>query len=120
MEPFVSLDQIELTLLPAPDDPDRVCHETQAKLLAIQEDLRKRRVSVITVGARPSGDTHLGQFVITLGPGAVSAVAAIARAWITTRFGRGVRLTLDDVEAEVSAVGALDGFLRGRRASRLE
>jgi hypothetical protein len=104
----VDLDQIELTLLPASDDPERVCYETQAKLLAIRESLRQHRVDVMTVGSRP-GDTHLGQFIITLGLGAIPAIAAIAGGWVETRSGRRVRLRLDEVEAEVSTVAALVG-----------
>lgn len=105
--------QIELTLLPAPDDPGRACYETQAKLLAIQESLRDHRVNVVTVGALPSGDTQIGQFIITLGPAAIPAIAAIAGAWIETRSGRSVGLRLDEAEAEVSTVGALGDFLKG-------
>jgi hypothetical protein len=53
----------------------------------------------------------MGQFIITLGPGAVPAIAAIAKAWMQTRFGRGVRLRLDEVEAEVGTTEALDRWL---------
>ena len=108
----VDLDQIELTLLPVSDDPERVCYETQAKLLAIQESLWEQRVRVITVWAHPSGDTHLGQFIITLAPGAIPAIAAVAGAWIRTRSGRGVRLRLDEVETEASTAEALDDLLK--------
>lgn len=108
------MDQIELTLLPASDDPDRVCYGTQAKLLAIQEHLRKHRVNVVTVGSHPAGDTHMGQFIITLGPGAIPAIEAIAGAWIDTRFGRRVRFGFGDVEVEVRTAQALDGFLQAR------
>jgi hypothetical protein len=111
-EAAVDLDQIELTLLPASDDPERVCYETQAKLLAIRESLWKQRVSVIIVGAHPSGDTHLSQFIITLAPGAIPAIASIARAWMETRFGRGVRLALGEVEAEATTAQALDDLLK--------
>ena len=103
--------QIEFTLLSAPDDPGRVCYETQAKLLAIQESLRDHRVNVLTVGALPSGDTQIGQFIITLGLAAIPAIAAIAGAWIETRSGCIVRLKLD--EAEAGTVGALGDFIKG-------
>lgn len=109
---MVRPDQIELTLLPASDDPQRICYEVQAKLLSIRESLRKHGVGVITIGAHPSGDTHMGQFILTLGPGAIPAVRAIAGAWMETRSGRGVRVALDEVEVEASAAEALDDWLK--------
>lgn len=108
----MGLEQIELTLLPASDDPERVCYGTQAKLLAIQEYLRQHRVNVVTVGTRPSGDTHMGQFIITHSTGAIPAIEAIARAWIETRFGRRVRFGFGSVEVEVRTAQALDGVLQ--------
>jgi hypothetical protein len=76
----MDLDQVELTLLPAPDDPDRVCYEFQAKLLRVTENLRERGISVSSIGPRPAGDTHMGRLVITLGPGANAAISAVAGA----------------------------------------
>jgi hypothetical protein len=64
----VNLDQVEFTLLPAPDDPQRVCYEIQAKLLGIHKCLRKYGVDITGVGIHPAGDTHIGLFIITLGP----------------------------------------------------
>jgi hypothetical protein len=58
----MDLDQVELTLLPAPDDPERICYEIQAKLFGIHENLRKHGVDVTRVGAHPAGGTHVGQF----------------------------------------------------------
>ena len=112
----MELDQVELTLLPATDDPERVCYESQTKLLTIRENLRMHRVGVITVGACPSGDTHMGQFIITLGPGAFAAIAAITEAWMETRTGRGVRLALNEVQVEAWTAQAVDYLWRGEDA----
>jgi hypothetical protein len=114
----MDLDLVELTLLPAPGDPRRVCYEIQAKLVEIQENLRKRGVGVTTVIAHPTGDTNMGQFVITLGPPAITAIAAVARAWVQTRFGRRMRFKFDDVEAEVRTVQEIDGLLKRLTAFR--
>ena len=76
----MDLDQVELTLLPAPDDPERICYEIQAKLLRVTENLRERGISVSSIGPRPAGDTHMGRLVITLGPGANAAISAVAGA----------------------------------------
>jgi hypothetical protein len=108
----MDLDQVELTLLPAPDDPERVCYEIQAKLLGIHEKLRKRGVGVTSVGAHPAGDTHIGQFIITLGPAAIAAIAAVAGAWVQTRFGRRIRLKSNEVEAEARTTQAIDELLK--------
>jgi hypothetical protein len=114
----MDLDQVELTLLPAPDDPERVCYEIQAKLLGIHENLRKHGVGVTSVVAHPAGDTHIGQFIITLGPAAIAAIAAIAGAWVQTRFGRRIRLKFDEVEAEARTIQAIDELLKRVSAFR--
>ena len=54
----MDLDQVELTLLPAPDDTERVCYETQVTLLEIREKLRRHGAGVTCVGAHPAGDTQ--------------------------------------------------------------
>jgi hypothetical protein len=114
----MDFDQVELTLLPAPDDPERVCYEIASKLLKIQDNLRKRGVNVTSIIARPTGDTNMGQFVITLGPPAITAIAAVAGAWVQTRFGRRMRFKFDDVEAEVRTVQEIDGLLKRLTAFR--
>src|ERR1700674_1039313 len=50
-------DQMELTLLRAPDDPTQFSDEHQAELYAIQEGLRKRGLQGTGIGAHPAGDT---------------------------------------------------------------
>ena len=115
----MDLDQVELTLLPAPDDPERVCYEIQAKLLGIHENLRKRGVGVTSVIAHPAGDTHIGQFIITLGPPAIAAIAAVAGAWVKTRFGRRIQFKFDDdVEAEARTAQEIDELLKQLTALR--
>jgi hypothetical protein len=108
----MDIDQVELTLLPGPDDPKRVCYEIQAKLLGIRENLRKHGVGAIHVGAHPAGDTHMGQFIITLGPAATEAIAAVAGAWVQTRLGRRIRLKFDEVEVEVRTTHEMDALLK--------
>jgi hypothetical protein len=93
----MDLDQVELTLLPAPDDPGRVYYEIQAKLLEIREKLRTHGVGGTSVGAQPASDTHIGRFIIAL---SLAAIVAIAGAWVQTRLGRSIRLKFDEGEAE--------------------
>jgi hypothetical protein len=93
-------DQIELTLLRAPDDSLQFSDEHQAELHEVQEGLRKGGLQVTGIAAHPAGDTHLGQFVITLGPPVIAAVTAVAVTWVRARNGRKVRLKFGGVEAE--------------------
>jgi hypothetical protein len=108
----MDLDQVELTLLRAPDDPERVCYEIAAKLVGIQEKLRKREVRVTSIIAHPAADTHMGQFIVTLGPPAIAVVAAVAGAWVATRSGRRIRFKFDAVEAEARTAQEIDEVLK--------
>ena len=116
----MDLDQVKLTLLRAPDDPEGVCYEIEAKLVVrVQENLRKRGVGVTSVIAHPAGDTHIGQFIITLGPPAIAAIAAVAGAWVKTRFGRRIQFKFDDdVEAEARTAQEIDELLKQLTALR--
>ena len=114
----MDLDQVELILLPAPDEPERVCYGITAKLVEIQENLRQRGVRVLSIIADPTGDSHMGQFVITLGPSAITAIAAVARAWVQTRLGRKMRFRFDESEAEVRTVQEIDVLLKRLTAFR--
>ena len=49
---------------------------------------------------------------ITLGPAAIAAIAAVAGAWVQTRFGRRIQLKFDDVDAEAGTAQAIDELLK--------
>jgi hypothetical protein len=74
----MDFDQVELTLLPAPGDPERVCCKIQAKLAGVGEYLRRHGVRVTTIGAHPTGDSYIAQLVFTPGPNTITAVEAVA------------------------------------------
>ncbi|HEY3620011.1 MAG TPA: hypothetical protein VGK96_24650 [Candidatus Sulfotelmatobacter sp.] len=105
-------DAIKLTLLRASDDPAQLSDEYQTELYAVQEALRKRGLQVTGFAAHPAGDTHLGQFLITLGPPVIAAVAAVAGAWVQARYGRKVRLKFGDVEAEGRTPAEIEELLK--------
>ena len=102
-------DQIELTLLRSPDDPAQFSDEHQAELSDIQESLHQGGLQVIGIAAHPAGDTHLGQFLITLGP---PVIAAVAVAWVQARYGRKVRLKFGDLEAEGRTTAEIGELLK--------
>ena len=103
---------IKLTLMRAPDDPTQFSDDHQAELYTIQEGLRKGGLQVTGFAAHAAADTHLGQFLITLGPTVIVAVAAVARAWVQARHGRKVRLKFGDVEAEARSPEEIEGLLK--------
>jgi hypothetical protein len=103
---------IELTLLRAPGDPAQFSDEHQAALELVDRDLRRCGLEVTGFAAHPAGETHLGQFLITLGPPVVAAVAAIAGAWVQARYGRRVRLKFDDIEAEARTPEEIENLLK--------
>jgi hypothetical protein len=105
-------DGLEMFLLRAPDDPTQFSDEIRADLFRAHESLRKRGVGVTSVGAHPAGDTHIGQFLITLGPPAIAAIAAVAGAWVQARFGRKVRLKFGDIEAEARTPEEIEELLK--------
>lgn len=105
-------DRIELALLRAPDDPAPFSDEYQAALELVDRRLRKRGLEITAFAAHPAGDTHLGQFLITLGPPVVAAVAAIAGSWVQARYGRKVRLKFDDIEVEARTPEEIEDLLK--------
>jgi hypothetical protein len=109
---------LEMFLLRASDDPHQFSDEIQAELSGIHDSLRKRGVSVSSVAAHPAGDTDIGQFLITLGPPAIAAIAAVAGAWVQARFGRKVRLKFGDIEAEARTPGEIEELLNRVSAFR--
>jgi hypothetical protein len=105
-------DRVELSLLRAPNDPAPLSEEYQAGLEVVEHDLRKGGLKVTGLAWHPAGDTHLGQFLITLGPPVVAAVAAIAGGWVQARYGRRVRLKFDDIEAEARTPEEIETLLK--------
>jgi hypothetical protein len=86
--------------------------KSKPSCLEFTRKLRKRGVGITSVGVHPAGDTHIGQFIITLGPAAIAAIAAVAGAWVQTRFGRRIRLKSNEVEAEARTTQAIDELLK--------
>jgi hypothetical protein len=105
-------DQIELSLVRSPDDPPPFGDDHQAELSGIQERLRKGGLQVSGIAAHPAGDTHLGQFVITLGPPVIAAVTAVAVAWVRARNGRKVRVKFGGVEVEAQTPEEIGDLLK--------
>lgn len=54
----------------------------------------------------------LGEFVIRFGPVAVAAISAPIAAWLTTKYGRRVRIKVGDVEVEGRSVQELNELLK--------
>ncbi|GAA0574608.1 hypothetical protein GCM10009416_11640 [Craurococcus roseus] len=97
-------DRIELTLLPAADDPAPDGADYQAALWAADRTLREHGVkassSMFRQDDAETPAIHLGQMVVKLGPYVAPALAAVIGVWVQARFGRKARLKVGDVEAE--------------------
>ncbi len=111
----MSRDRIELTLLPGVNDPLLFSNEYQAELSVVDSELRKRglELEATSFAAHQAADgMHLGQFVVTLGPPIVAAVAGVAGAWLQARYGRKVRLKFGDPEVEARSLQEVEDLLK--------
>lgn len=100
MEP----ERATIILLKAPDDP--LVNDPK-----FQEELREFSRSLHTAGISFSqramafdsvevAGYPLPEFLVTLGPPAIAALAVFGGAWVQARFGRKMRLKVGDIEAE--------------------
>lgn len=104
--------EIRLTLARALDDPPQFSDEHQNELEGAQATLRKGGVSVTGFEAYPAGPSHLGEFLISLTPQAITAVTAVAVAWLHGRSRRKVRVRFRGVEAEASTPAEIAELLK--------
>lgn len=100
MEP----ERCRIVLVRAPDDP--LVNETkfQEELREFSKLLRAAGVSfsqrAMAFDSVDATGYPLPEFLVTLDPPAIAALAAIAGAWVQARYGRKLRLKVGDVEAE--------------------
>ena len=102
---------VQVVLDRAPDDPKPFSDENQAELRAVDESLRKLDRN-FRLAQHPAAWGLVGQFVVTLGPPVVAAVAAVAGAWVQARYGRKVRVKFGDIEAEARTPEEVEELLK--------
>jgi hypothetical protein len=85
--------------------------EAARELLRELSELDVESVERVSAGAPPPGARAaevlaLGSLVVTLGRGALGAVAGVLQAWLARRSGRTVKLTLGTDSIEISGGSA--------------
>jgi hypothetical protein len=103
--------RVELTLVGAPDDA-AFTGEGQGEAEKFDAALRRRRLQVTAIAVGSGPGILTGQFLVTLGPPAIAAIAAVAGAWVQARYGRKVRLKVGDIEAEARTTEEIETLLR--------
>jgi hypothetical protein len=97
-------EQVRIVLVRAPDDPRVSERKFQEELREFSESLRAAGVSfsqrAMAFDSVDAAGYPLPEFLVTLGPPAIAALAAIAGAWVQARYVRKMRLKVGDVEAE--------------------
>jgi hypothetical protein len=108
--------EVRIVLQRASDDPAVNAPEFQKELGGVSKSLHSANVKYTVRGMTFDSVDALGfqlpEFVVTLAPGAIGAVAGICGAWVQARYGRKVRLKIGDVEAEGRSVDEIASLLK--------
>lgn len=111
--------ELQLSLIPAPDDPRPKTSAYQAELQQFENDLQSKGVKVsASIEVReawtpvPMPAPYLGDFFIKLLNSPITGVVVGAVAtWLHARAGRKVRLKIGDIEAEAQTVKEVEKLL---------
>lgn len=110
---------LDLTLLPAPDDPSIDSQEYQKELSDFHSSLWKKGLQGYPLRAGSgrgseivSSGAYLGQFLViaptTIGP----LLGTVLGAWLHARYRRKVRLKIGDIEAEAQTEEQIEKLLQ--------
>jgi hypothetical protein len=110
------MEQIEIVLRRAPDDPPENAPEFQEELREFSKSLHAAGVTysqrAMAFDAIDAVGYPLPEFLVTLGPPIIAAAAALCGGWVQARYGRKVRLKIGDVEAEGRTVEEIESLLK--------
>lgn len=116
--------ELEITMIPALEDPDERSPGYQRQLGEFARSLTKAGIEHTPAGSGPTlmtetaVFTYAGKFVVTMikghGPLLVTAIAA----WLHGRSGRRARLKIDHIEAEAQTVKELKKILKQAKKIR--
>jgi hypothetical protein len=110
------MDEIRVILRRAPDDPLENDPEFQRELNDFSKSLRAAKVKFSQRAMAFDSVEALGyplpNFLITLGPAVIAAVAGLCGAWVQAKYGRKVRLKIGDVEAEGRTIAEIEALLQ--------
>jgi hypothetical protein len=110
---------LDLTLLPAPDDPALDTQEYQKELSDFHSLLWKKGLQgypLRTGSGRGSevvsSGAYLGQFLVIAAPTIGPLLGTVVGAWLHARYGRKVRLKIGDIEAEAQSEEQVEKLLQ--------
>lgn len=110
------MDEIRVILRRAPDDSLENDPKFQRELSDFSKSLRAAGVKFSQRAMAFDSADALGyplpNFLITLAPAVIAAVAGLCGAWVHARYGRKVRLKIGDVEAEGRTVEEIEALLQ--------
>src|SRR5471030_2474943 len=108
-------DTLRLTLVRAPDDEASFSPGYQRELRQFYSLARAEggNISAVTftTDRADGGDGFVGEFMVPRTPVAGSTLTAATGAWLQSRAGRTLRLTMGDTEVEANSPGELYGLL---------
>jgi hypothetical protein len=91
---------LELTLLPAPDDGEWHNPEFQSVIERFRVDLRSQNIHAAAQGVHVASDDLTGNFIIGLAHLAVAGLTAVVVAWVHARAGRKIKLKIGEFQVE--------------------
>lgn len=110
--------ELQLTLIPAPDDPRLKSSAYQAELRQLEQDLQSKGIQASALfevreawTPVPMPAPYLGDFFIKLTTAIGPVLGAVVGAWLHARYGRKVRLKIGDIEAEAQTAEEVEKLL---------
>src|SRR5437879_1212570 len=110
--------ELDLTLVPAPEDPPLKTPAYQTGLRQFEQALKSHGLQVsYTLEVQeawtpePIPAAYLGDFTIKLALAVVAAVSGCVGTWLHGRNGRKVRLKVGEIEAEAQTIEDVDKLL---------
>lgn len=115
--------ELHLTFLPAPDDPDYRERAYQNELEKVEQSLQASVPDVQSVSyfqkSATGGSWLTGEFIMYLSA-LGTPLGALLGSWITAKFGRKVKIKVDDIEVEAANLEQIDELLNRVREFKAE
>lgn len=107
----MQINKIELILVPAQDDAPLFSAEYQAELQQFASKAHPSSQRVFAMDSATGGGGPIGEFIFNNASTLIKAVSTVGVAWLTTRFGRKLRLRFDDIEIEANSLNEVKDML---------
>lgn len=108
--------ELQICMIPSPEDPPLGSTEYQLELRALGLTLKQSGLDVRDSGSRrlyvECQAPMLGEWWVKLGPQAAALLSATVHSWLEARRGRTARLKIGEVEADVRTVEELAAVIQ--------